>query len=207
MIFLSLLAVANGQTRRTLRGKVTDSQGAVINASSVVLANQDRISQTTSDQEGLYSFTNVSPGKYTVEVSGIGFEKRTIEITIAAEDQLKELPITLAVAGSNDCNKSYGIQRSAGSRKLTVKVISSDAPMAKASLLLTATFPSRSAVVRETDGDGKFVFNELSPGQYELKVSRDGYFDEHVGTFWITRENETTVTVDLLKHGLLRICE
>ena len=68
----------NAQTTYgALRGLVKDSQGAVIAKATVTLTNQEtRISRTTvTSGDGVYTFTSLDPGVYTVSVAYTGFKK------------------------------------------------------------------------------------------------------------------------------------
>ena len=70
----STLAQSSGNA--TLRGRVTDPAGAVIADASVTLINEaskDERKSKTND-EGLFSFSAVPPGLYTVRVEGQGFK-------------------------------------------------------------------------------------------------------------------------------------
>jgi hypothetical protein len=69
---------AHGQsTFGSISGTVKDSSGAAISGAEVTLTSvATGAKQTfTTDQNGLYSFVNVNPGEYTVDVNKTGFER------------------------------------------------------------------------------------------------------------------------------------
>jgi hypothetical protein len=52
----------------TLRGRVTDQSGALVSAAKVALIGSDGAARNIeADGSGIYSVTNVAPGKYTVQ--------------------------------------------------------------------------------------------------------------------------------------------
>jgi hypothetical protein len=61
--------------------------------------------------------------------------------------------------------------------------------------------PQRSAA------KGEFEFANVEPGQYILRVSHPGYHDQLTQTFWVVRESGTMAEVQMLKQGLIRVCE
>jgi len=65
----------------TVVGTVTDQSGAAVAASTVTLINvATGIKQTTNTNDvGQYTFPNVTPGTYTVEVKKQGFRKATVQ--------------------------------------------------------------------------------------------------------------------------------
>jgi hypothetical protein len=70
----------------TLVGNVTDESGAAIPGATVVATNRDTnlVRKGTTNQEGLFTFPNVPPGRYFVSVTAAGFTdftSRTLEVT------------------------------------------------------------------------------------------------------------------------------
>ncbi len=61
----------------TLRGTVKDENGAVVIKASVILVNEATKDErkTTSNNEGIYVFSSVHPGSYTLVVEASGFKK------------------------------------------------------------------------------------------------------------------------------------
>src|SRR5689334_2096352 len=69
-------AVAQTAGGATLRGTVKDPAGAVVPDASVVLVNERTKDErkTTTNSEGLYVFTAVTPDTYTLRVEAKGFK-------------------------------------------------------------------------------------------------------------------------------------
>ena len=67
LIFMSA-SVAAAQTS-TIRGTVTDDSGAVVPSARVTLTNPSVTAQTEADTGGVYQFSNLAPGGYTLQAS------------------------------------------------------------------------------------------------------------------------------------------
>ena len=67
--------VAKGQATTSVRGTVTDPNGAAVVGASVVLANAESKMQrsVTSGDQGEYQFLLIPPGTYTLTVKAAGF--------------------------------------------------------------------------------------------------------------------------------------
>ena len=75
IVSLSAVLVNAQQNRSTLRGLVTDELGAGVVGASVVLNDLNGVQKaaTTSNDEGVYTFSGVQPGKYFLIASAPGF--------------------------------------------------------------------------------------------------------------------------------------
>src|SRR3989440_2818496 len=87
------------QNRATLRGSISDEFGATIVGATVTLtdANGGQKSATTNT-DGSYSFTNLTPGKYKVRAIAVGFatsEETEVDVTAARRDPVN---LTLKIA-------------------------------------------------------------------------------------------------------------
>src|SRR6185436_7295669 len=80
VVFL-LSAVSYGQSgRSTVKGIVKDQQDNVVAGATVTLSNAERnFSRTqTTTENGYYTFTDLPPGTYQVDVEAPGFKKTAI---------------------------------------------------------------------------------------------------------------------------------
>src|SRR3954466_11725258 len=64
----------------TVSGTVTDSSGAVIPGVTIKATNVDTgiVSNTVSNEAGVYNFRDLQPGKYSITASLPGFQTKTI---------------------------------------------------------------------------------------------------------------------------------
>src|SRR5256885_15921914 len=79
VLFSSCLFVQGQSTYGSITGSVTDPSGAAITDAQVTLTNvgtaEKRVQPTNAD--GLYSFVNLIPGNYKLEVEKQGFKHIT----------------------------------------------------------------------------------------------------------------------------------
>lgn len=67
-----------------ITGTVTDSTGAVIPNATVKLVSVDKGTEqtTTASSDGIYSFTSLQPGNYSVSASGGNFAEQKLEVEV-----------------------------------------------------------------------------------------------------------------------------
>jgi hypothetical protein len=95
------VALAQG-TRGSIRGKVTDPQGAVIPGATVKLTNVAReqdVKSVQTDADGNYQFLEVEPATYTIVITAGGFgELRIADVKVEPNRNLN-LENALTVVG------------------------------------------------------------------------------------------------------------
>jgi len=204
--------VSRGQSSPGVGGVVTDPFGYVISDVVISLYSPDRILRTSTDQKGRFALYDVPQGKYQVEASRAGFKTSTIEFVNTGKSAANSLSFTLTAASTGDClgltsSISYEGPNARAAAKLTVKVLSAERPLARATVSLKEALGTKEQFPELTNEAGELRFADLTPGRYDLKVAHAGYQDAQTERFWIARENQTTVTVHLLKQGQIVICE
>jgi hypothetical protein len=78
---LLLTVTASAQSGgSTIRGTIKDPQGNIVAGATVTLTNAEKNFTRTqqTNQEGVYTFTAVPPGKYKLEVEALGFKKASL---------------------------------------------------------------------------------------------------------------------------------
>ena len=92
-------AMAHAQYRASLRGTVSDPQGAVIAGATVTLVNTDtnHVMVSTSDGNGIYIFNALPPAPYRLTVEHQGFTKKVLEHVQIIPEQLNALDLQLEV--------------------------------------------------------------------------------------------------------------
>ncbi|MEM1118803.1 MAG: carboxypeptidase-like regulatory domain-containing protein [Bacteroidota bacterium] len=91
-LLLSLIAYTQTPQLGTLSGTVTDDRGEPLFGITILVKNTDRGEAT--DLDGQFTITNIPPSRYTLAVSGIGYEEQSFEVTVKTGNN--ELPtITL----------------------------------------------------------------------------------------------------------------
>jgi hypothetical protein len=96
---LLLTGFVQAQFRASLRGTVSDSQGAVIAGATVTLVNSDTNNQmvATSDGNGVYQFNGLAPAPYHLEVEHAGFKQKVLEKVQIIPEQPNALDLQLEV--------------------------------------------------------------------------------------------------------------
>jgi hypothetical protein len=86
-------------TGATLAGTITDASGAVVAGAQISVTNTaTQVSRdTTSDSAGLYTFPNLTAGKYDVKVSAKGFSTAAQSAVSLAVGQQQQLNFSLKV--------------------------------------------------------------------------------------------------------------
>lgn len=89
---ITALALAQFTTRSNISGLVSDSSGAGVPNATVELTDLDRsqIFKTATNTSGLFSFPNLTPGRYQLTAEAPGFRKTSSSaITVTAEQNLR----------------------------------------------------------------------------------------------------------------------
>jgi TonB-dependent receptor len=102
LVLLCLFALpqAFGQTAKgVVSGAVKDSAGAVLQGARVEM--QPQIRPITTDGQGEFTVTDVTPGSYAVTVSYVGFATYSGSVTVVA-GETAHIEVILKVANAND---------------------------------------------------------------------------------------------------------
>jgi hypothetical protein len=106
LIGLLILLVTSGfaQFRGSIRGVVSDSQGAVLPGTSVTLTNTDTNATMTavSDDNGIYVFNALPNAHYQVSAEHSGFKKKVLEHVQIIPDQPNALNLQMEVGQVQD---------------------------------------------------------------------------------------------------------
>ena len=89
LLVLFVVITANAQFRAGIQGTVSDSSGALVPDAKVILKDTEtgRIQEFTTNEEGFYRITGLSPGKYELSVEKAGYKKSFTEnLSVGAEN-------------------------------------------------------------------------------------------------------------------------
>ncbi len=104
LFFVGLTGIVEAQSTGTIRGTVADSVGANVAGATVTATNAatglKRTEQTNGS--GIYVFTDLPIGSYTIEVSQAGFAPQRLTGADLLTGQSLGLDITLVVGGQNE---------------------------------------------------------------------------------------------------------
>lgn len=81
----------------TVTGAVTDAQGNTIPGAKVTLISGSNRRDVVANDNGVYTFASVQPGKYQIEVEASGFKKTSVSEFQALVDKPTEINVQLEV--------------------------------------------------------------------------------------------------------------
>src|SRR3954471_21501919 len=89
IVAMCFTLTASAQYRAGLQGTVTDTQGGAVSGATVTLTNKaiNQNRQTTTNEDGVYRFSALPPGSYSLTVEQPGFKKQVVDdIPVTAEE-------------------------------------------------------------------------------------------------------------------------
>jgi hypothetical protein len=100
LIFLGTFAQA--QFRASLRGTITDPQGAVVVGAKVTLLNTEtnHALESVSNANGIYQFNALPPAPYRLTVEAKGFQKKVVQDVRIIPEQQNGLDLQLAIGAT-----------------------------------------------------------------------------------------------------------
>ena len=101
ILVMAGVALAQG-TRGSIRGKVTDPQGAIVPGASVKLIDVARnrdVATVQTDAEGAYQFLELEPADYSIVINAAGFTETKLAVKVEPNRNL-QLDSVLTVGGA-----------------------------------------------------------------------------------------------------------
>jgi hypothetical protein len=214
--------LAWSQSGVSLAGSVQDITDGIIAGAPLILYSADTehiVDIVISDQEGEFKLADLSPGTYDLMVEEPGFKRQTIKNIKITDNPPGAISIKLQVGDYSGCPVSelkpgdlpaptntvsyekrlestqvFGVIHSCQNDRLHTVL-----PNAKVELVLVSK--SGQPRVTESNDKGEFSFADLEPGKYELHASHEGYWNLIPVVLWVSRENLTRISADLVLPG------
>ncbi len=100
LVLLSTSAFA--QFRAALQGTVVDTNGGLVPEATVTLTSQEtnETRTATTTGEGVFAFTNLAPGRYSVAVEKTGFSRKTLSDVQIEAEQAQSIRVALDVGST-----------------------------------------------------------------------------------------------------------
>ncbi|HKN82583.1 MAG TPA: TonB-dependent receptor, partial [Pyrinomonadaceae bacterium] len=112
------------QSRGTLRGLITDELGAAIVGATVTLTDASGTQKkTTTNGEGVYTFTALAPGKYSLQAVATGFapsENKEVDITGARQSLDLTLKVTIEESKVTVADNSVSTEATANANQTVI---------------------------------------------------------------------------------------
>lgn len=180
MLFVVALLLFNLSFSQSssLSGKVTDAKGEAVVGANVVLSSGSK--STSTNGEGMYSFSGLADGSVTVTVSYIGFatEKKTVDVKgsttmdFQLQDDSKVLEEVVVTGVVNPRSK---IKSSVSITTLDVKQVEQSAPRSTSEIF--RTIPGIRSESSEGEGNANISVRGVpisSGGSKYLQIQEDG---------------------------------
>ena len=113
------------QNRGSLRGLVTDELGAAIVGATITLTDASGAQRkTTTNGEGVYTFTGLIPGKYVLQATAPGFanaQDREVNVTTQRQNADITLKITIEEKVTVDTDRELSTDTAANANQTVIK--------------------------------------------------------------------------------------
>ena len=145
---------SSGLTTGTISGQVTEAgSGAAL--SGVAVSTQPATTSVTTDAQGNYTISNVSPASYTVTAAKSGYNSANTSVTVTAGQ-------------ASTANLVLSLSTGTISGKVTDAY--TGAALAGADV---STLPATTSVT--TDATGSYTISNVPAGSYTLTAAKSGY--------------------------------
>ena len=180
LLLLAPCALVAQEASASLTGGLTDVTGAYIAGAPVQLDSGTKHYQTRTNEVGVYRFSNLLAGDYTLTFRVVGFRRLTVKAIAILEHEQKRVPDVPLEVVNGLCPRPIAqdqVLLPAGSSfgRLSGTVVP---PVGEVEVTLVCrTF--RACGSTRTDTDGRFSFDKISAGVYGLNFRLEGFYPEN----------------------------
>ena len=153
-------------TTTTLTGTVTDSTTDVVITDATVKLGEN---ETTTDSSGIYTFSGITTGTYTLSVTKTGYREYQVSITIVEGSNTKNISLTAS-------------ETQTGSLSGTVKNGEAALDGVLVELQNVGSYT--------TAADGAYSFSQVTYGNYTITATKSGY-DNYSSSVTISASTNT----------------
>ncbi len=173
-------ALAQTTGSATLRGVVKDTSGGVLANAAVTLVNEaTKVERkTTTNREGIYVFSSVQPGTYTVTVENSGFKKGEQTSLVLSPSDTRALDFTMQIGAASETvtvtANADVLQTETGAKEntITAKQIENLSIISRSSIELLRILPGVVAPDQSGLEQVGFVSGANSSNQYNVNGLR-----------------------------------
>ena len=203
-----------GHNNSSLRGKVEAPSSRPLPQAVVTLTSLERSLHTQTGSDGSFEFSDIPENTYEIEIRAPGFARQKLSLDLRAESSMPPLEIVLHLGSIPDMETcgphsvvSYGpVVESSHRLTGSIRTYDHNKPVARADVTLRRIGEDNS-LHATTGKDGKYVFEDLPAGRYELRISRRGYASQDVKQLVVPRSNEVFINTTILGGRGLVICQ
>jgi hypothetical protein len=213
LLLLNTVAGWGSNTRVT--GTVEDPSSTPIPGASVTLLSVDGVLQTDALKDGSFIFENISPGAYDLEVAVPGFFRKKLSVNLQGDATPAPLVIHLEICMSTaektcgaDFPITYGPLGPMNSRLTgVVRDFEGLTPIPNADVSIQRLGDAQSGLRRRSDRTGRFTFENVPAGIYDLKIAKRGYQSVEVKKLIKPRGHDVFIDTGLLQQGIVIISQ
>ena len=202
-------------------GTVTDRFQKPVPTAVVTLSSIDRVLQTHVSAGGQFRFESVPPGVYDLETKAHGFVRQRGAVDFSGADlssaKASPLAIVLQLPTSlpdiEECGPQDSIVYSSLDSKRPqlagiVRSYDKQKPLGRAEVILARVDDPQITSRTRSDDHGRFQFESLAAGRYNLRISLHGYLLPEPKQLLVPRENNVSVDTSLVRDDKkLIVCQ
>jgi len=203
----------------SLVGKVEDIRGVGLLGTLADLHSESlptTRSRVVADNLGMFRFSILLDGKYTLELQQAGFRRLTVKGISVSEGEHKVLPTLRMEVSSLDCSSHTALDhlrlgKPQGSLTSSVRVLHghdtrNSRPMGGGEVTLIC---SKSTVcgAAKPNSKGEFLFQNLAPGNYALRANHVGFYPVEESGYEVQEGLESIYFPMYLKRCPLGNCD
>ena len=168
----------------SLHGSVQSPIGSPLPNAMVILrspAPNGETARSETDQSGLYSFPQVRPGIFTLEIQAKGFASAHVVDVQVSEGEDKSIPgltLQLGHCGPHAATQYLRLAKQPYGTPTVSGIILDQRNRAVAGTRVELLCQNHHSCAKTvTDGNGTYVFSQ-EPGEYSIHTKHSGFFDE-----------------------------
>jgi hypothetical protein len=175
---VAILVISSSVWAASLTGSVVDAAGGYIPRASVELDSGTDKYRVQTDETGVYRFSNLPAGEYSLTIRVPGFKLFTLKAIGLTENEEKRI-VDVPMDPGNGCGSNSRSLVLLQAEEFFGRLSGSVRPPAKdiEVILVCRTFSACRST--KTDAYGRFSFSMLSTGVYGLNFRREGYYAEN----------------------------
>ncbi len=103
-LIMLLSGIGHAQFRAGVQGSISDGAGGLVPGAMVVLTSKEtgQTQQTETNEEGLYRFSNLGPGLYSIAVEKQGYKKTVVDEVKVDAESVRGQDVTLETGGISE---------------------------------------------------------------------------------------------------------
>lgn len=203
LLILGCVSAALGQGQgASLRGTVIVPSGSPVVQAAITVEGPAGGQAATTNLQGQYKIVGLNPGAYTLKITALGFDSFEVQVSLSAGDDREIDAVLMAApapvepaATSNEPAAATGQTTEAPAQPantqatVTAQNLSVTPPKGRSALYGNvadasgAFIPNATATATGSAGNvsavsnsrGQYLLNGLTPGQYKISVSAEGF--------------------------------